>query len=187
MLSIPFSMHVFRFRFIDIHVFTWFQIYCRSFNFLFVTCHCMYLYAWTTSLDHVHMWLPEHANWLYHMYSSGCFLTTLNPHVQIPESGPWQSCCSWSEHAQRKRGLAVSCSDPLSSSLLLIGSRDSHLATREYLPVFYIVHLAFALLGDFIFLRYCIMLCDNCVLVLLLLECILPLCFRTLILACTDA
>jgi len=31
------------------------------------------------------------------------------------------------------------------------------------------------------------MLCDNCVLVLLLLECILPLCFRTLILTCTDA
>jgi len=31
------------------------------------------------------------------------------------------------------------------------------------------------------------MLCDNCVLVLLLLKGILPLCFRTLILICTDA
>jgi len=37
------------------------------------------------------------------------------------------------------------------------------------------------------FLIYCNLLCDNCVLVLLLLECMLPLCFRTLILTCTDA
>jgi len=57
MLSILFSMHVFRFRFIDIHVFTWFRICCRSFNFLYVTCHCVYLHAWTTSLDHVHVCL----------------------------------------------------------------------------------------------------------------------------------
>ena len=89
--------------------------------------------------------------------------------------------------AQRKRGLAVACPDLLSSSLPLIGSRDSHLATREYFPVIHIVHLAFVLLGDLIFLRYYIMLCDNYVLVSLLLERILPLCFRTLILACTDA
>jgi len=91
------------------------------------------------------------------------------------------------QSAQRKRGLAISYPDPLSFSLPLIGSRDSHLTTREYCPVFYIVHPAFALLGDFIFLKYCIILCDNCVLMLLLLECILSLCFRTLILACTDA
>ena len=167
-------------------VFTWFRIYCRSFNFLYVTCHCLYLYAWTTSLDHVHVWLPEHADWLYYMYSSGCF---------------WQSWIlmsrSWSldvvallyliRVAQRKRGLVVSCLDPLSFSLPLIGSRDSHLATREFFPVFHIVHPAFALLGNLIFLIYCIMLYDNCVLVLLLLEGILPLCFRTLILTCTDA
>jgi len=74
-----------------------FWIYCRSFNFLYVTCHCLYLYAWTTSLDHVHVWLPEHASWLYHIYSLGCFLTTLDPHVQILESGSWRPCCSWSE------------------------------------------------------------------------------------------
>ena len=40
MLSISFSMHVFRYRFNDTHVFTWFRIYYRSFNFLYVTCHC---------------------------------------------------------------------------------------------------------------------------------------------------
>ena len=69
----------------------------------------------------------------------------------------------------------------------MIGSRDSHLATLEYFPVFHIVHLSFVLLSDLIFLRYYIMPYDNCILVLLLLECILPLCFRTLILTCTDA
>ena len=90
------------------------------------------------------------------------------------------------QSAQRKRGLTVACPDPLSYCLPLIDSRDSHLATREYFFVFYIVHSAFALLGDLIFLGYYIMLCDNCVLVLLLLECILPLYFHTLILACTD-
>ena len=91
------------------------------------------------------------------------------------------------QSAQRKCGLAIACPDPPSSSLPLIGSRNSHLATREYFPVFYIVHLVFALLGDFTFMRYCILPCDNCILVLLLLEYILPLCFRTLILTCTDA
>ena len=56
-LSTLFSMHAFWFRLSDIHIFTWFWIYCRSFNFLYVTCHCLYLYAWTTSLDHVHVCL----------------------------------------------------------------------------------------------------------------------------------
>jgi len=50
-----------------------YMIYSRSFNFLYITCHCLYLHAWTTSLDHVHMWLPAmHATWLYYMYSRGC-------------------------------------------------------------------------------------------------------------------
>jgi len=83
--------------------------------------------------------------------------------------------------------IAVAYLDPPSSSLSLIGSRDSHLTTREYFPVFHIVYPAFVLLSDHIFLRYYIMPCDNCVLVLLLLDCILPLYFHTLILTCTDA
>jgi len=93
MLSIPFSMHVFRFRITDIHVFTWSRIYCHS--------HLCYLSfpvpAW---LDHV-TWsctrVPiMHAIWLYSLYSLG-LLTTLDSHVQILESGPWQPCCTWSE------------------------------------------------------------------------------------------
>ena len=91
------------------------------------------------------------------------------------------------QSAQRKHGLAVVCLNPLSSSFLLFGSRDSHLATRKYFFIFHIVHPPFALLGDLIFVIYCIMPCDNCALVLLLLECKLPLCLCTLILACTDA
>jgi len=82
-LSIPFFMHVFRFRFIDIHVFTRSQIYC---HFLYATCHCLYLYAWATSLDHVHVWLFEHANWLYHMYSR---VASDNPEFSYPDPGIW--------------------------------------------------------------------------------------------------
>jgi len=154
--------------------------------FIYVAGHCLYLYAWTTSLDHVHVWLPEHANWLHLTYSLGCFLTTLDLHVQIQELGLWWSFCSWSECA-----VKVRISDCLSGapflSAFLIGSRDSHLATHEYFQSFYIANHAFAPLGDLIFLEDCIMLSDNCVLVLLLLECILPMCFRTLISVCTDS
>ena len=69
---------------------------------IYVTGHCLYLCAWTTSLDHVHVWLPE-ANWFYLTYSLGYFLTTLNLHVQILESGLWWSYCSWSECAVEAR------------------------------------------------------------------------------------
>ena len=55
--------------------------------------------------------------------------------------------------AQRERGLAVAYLDPLPSRLFLIGSWDFHLATREYFPVFHIVHPAFVLLSDHIFFR----------------------------------
>ena len=44
MLSIPLSMHAFRFRLIDIQVFTSFRIYCHSlisFMLLVITCTCM--------------------------------------------------------------------------------------------------------------------------------------------------
>ena len=110
-----------------------------------------------------------------------------NPGSSCPDPEVWTVALLYLIRvAQQKRGLAVAYLDPPSSSLSLIGSRDSHLATREYFPVFHIVHPAFVLLSDHIFLRYYIMPCDNCVLVLLLLECISPLCFRTLILICTD-
>ena len=79
-LSTLFSMHAFRFRFIDLHVFTWFQIYSHFFNFLYVTCYCLYLYAWTTSLDHVHVCLictPLG----FIICTRGLHLTTLDSHV----------------------------------------------------------------------------------------------------------
>ena len=141
MLSTSFSIHIFWFRFIDIHVSTWFRIYCCSFNFLYVTCHCLFLDAWITSLDHVHVWLPKHANWFYHMYSLGYFLTILDLHVQILKFGPWWSCCSWSEcaadpsvtiTAQQKLGHLCSSSFQLFSWLAL----EASLAACEHLSSF---------------------------------------------------
>ena len=181
MLSIPLFMHVFRFRFTDIHAFTWSRIYC---HFSYITCHFLY-----------RMPGPHHLI----MYTCACYARHLalfyvlagvanNPGFSCPDPGVWTLALLYLIRvAQRERGLAVACPDPLPSRLFLIGSRDFHLATREYFPVFHIVHPAFVLLSDHIFFRYYIMPCDNCVLVLLLLDCVLPLCFRTLILACTDA
>ena len=125
-----------------------------------------------------------HATWLYHMYSQ---VASDNPGFSCPDSRVCTVALLYLIRvAQQKRGLAVAYPDT-PSSLSLIGSRDSHLATREYFPVFQIVYPAFVVRSDHIFLRYYIMPCDNYVLVLLLLECILPLCFHTLILTCTDA
>jgi len=134
------------------------------------------------------------------MYTCACYTRHLalsyvlagvanNPGSSCPDPRDWTvaALLYLISVAQRERGLTVAYLDPPSSSLSLIGSRDSHLATREYFPVFHIVHPAFVLLSDHIFLGYYIMPCDNCVLVLLLLDCLLPLYFRTLILACTDA
>ena len=114
-----YSRHRFLFMFSD-----WFQIYYCSFNFLYVTWHSLYLYAWTTSLNHVHMWLPEHANWLYHMYKPGCFLTTLDPYVQILEHGLRWPYYSWSEGAA-EAWISGCHRSPFLPAPLLIGSRDS--------------------------------------------------------------
>ena len=134
----------------------------------------------------VHVWLPAHANWLHLTYSLGYFLTTLDLHMQIQEPGPWWPCCSWSECV-----VEAWISDCLSEVPFLPTSWSAHeiliLLLVSIFQSFYIVYHTFALLGDLIFLGYYIMPCDNCVLVLLLLECILPLYFRTLILVCTDA
>jgi len=111
-----------------------------------------------------------------------------NPGFSYPDPWVWTVVLLYLIRvAQQEHGLAVAHRDSPFSSLSLIGSWDSHLSTREYFPVFYIVHPTFVLLSDHIFFRYYIIPCDNCVLVLLLLDCVLPLCFRTLILACTDA
>jgi len=120
-LSIPFFMHVFRFRFTDIHAFTWSQIYCL---FSYITS-----FSVPACLDHI-TWsctrVPVmHAIWLYNMYSLG-LLTTLDSHVQILESGPWWLGCSWSERAadppvvirvQQKLGHRCSPSSQLFSCL----------------------------------------------------------------------
>ena len=70
-----------------------YMIYCRSFNFLYVTCRYLYMHAWTTSLDHVHVCLVC-TPLGFIICTHGLHLTTLYSHVQILESGPWWLCCS---------------------------------------------------------------------------------------------
>ena len=130
-----------------------YMIYCRSFNFSYVICYYLYLHTWITSLDHVHVYLLS--------TPSGFIICTLrvasdNPEFLCPDPGVWivVALLYLIRVAQRERGLAVACPDPLSSSILMIGSRDFHLATREYFPVFHIVYPAFVFLSDLIFLRY---------------------------------
>jgi len=40
---------------------------------IYINSHYLRLCAGTTSLDHVHVWPHEHANWLYLTYSLGYF------------------------------------------------------------------------------------------------------------------
>jgi len=51
MLFILPSMHV------SVSDLSIYMIYCRSFNFPYIICQFLYLHTWTTSLDHVHIYL----------------------------------------------------------------------------------------------------------------------------------
>ena len=63
------------------------MIYCCSFNFPYLICYYLYLHTWTTSLDHVHVYLyARHLALLYVL--AGLRLTALDSHVQILETGP---------------------------------------------------------------------------------------------------
>ena len=64
------------------------HVYLLDFRFntdslisIYVTVHCLYLHACTTSLDHLHMCFPVHATWLHLTYALGYFLTTLDLHI----------------------------------------------------------------------------------------------------------
>ena len=106
-----------------------YMIYYCSFNFPYVICYYLYLHTWTTSLDHVHVYLL--CTQLASLYVlAGLRLTTLDSYVQILETGPWWPCCSCSEcaadpsvmiGAQQKLGLSPQLFLPVP---LLFGSRD---------------------------------------------------------------
>ena len=103
---------------------------CFSYSYLtYCLISCTYVLIFT-----IHFFctrVPDmHATWLYHMYSLGCFLTNLNAHIQIIESGPGWPRCNWSEcavdpsvtiGAQQKFGLSPQLFLPVP---LLIGSLD---------------------------------------------------------------
>ena len=173
----------------------WFLDYYTGFpNILFTDLYRHSMFMCTYALDtvlfrfidtHVLTWFQIYYRSFDFTYSLGYFLTTLNLHVQIQELRPcWPSVVDQS--AQRKCGLAVVCSEPLFSQPPWSAREILILLLVDIFQSFYIAYHAFALLGDLIFLKYYIMLCDYCVLVVLLLECILPLCSRNLILTCTD-
>ena len=86
--------------------------------------------------DPIHVWLPAHLT-----YSLGCFVTTLDLHVQIQEHGPWWPYCSWSECAVTTQISGCLSGAPFLPAPL-ISSRDSHLAICEYFLVFYITYHA---------------------------------------------
>jgi len=139
---------------------TWFWIYYWYLISIYVIGQCLYLHAWNTSLDHVHVWLPMHANWLHLTYSLGYFLTTLDLHVQIQEPGPWWAYCSWSECT-----VEAWISGCLSEASFLLAPFDwlakfSSCYSWVFFNLFNCIS-CFALLGNLIFLEYCIMPCDN--------------------------
>jgi len=176
------SRHHFIFMFSDSDL-SIYMIYCRSFNFLYVTCHCRYLHAWTTSLDHVHcdflstptgfiictceidFWQP----WILMSRSWSLDRGGLTVPDQSGATKTWISSCL----------SGPSFFQPPHDRLTRFSSYYSWVLSR----ISYCTSCFCASLWSYILE----ILYHNCVLVLLLLECILPLCFRTLILACTDA
>jgi len=112
-----------------------FRFTIDSLIFIYVTDQCQYLHARNTSLDHVHVWLPEHANWLHLTYLLGYFLTTLDLYVQIQKSGQRWPYCSWSECATEAWISGCLSGAPFLPAPL-IGSRDSHFVAREYFSIF---------------------------------------------------
>jgi len=181
----PLSMNVFLSRFIDIQ-----DLLDSGFTVVPLISFMLLVIAVPVCLNHITWSCTCVIAWACQLALSYVLAGLLsdNPGSSYPDPGVWivVALLFLIRVAQRKRGLAVACLDPLSFSpldrLMRFSSWYSWVLSRISYCTSY-----FALLGDLIFLIYCIMLYNNCVLVLLLLECTLPLCFRTLILACTDA
>jgi len=116
---------IFSYSYLSMHMYLLdFRFITNFLIFIYIVDHCLYIYAWTTSLDHVYVWLPEHTNWLYLTYSPGCFLTTLDLYVQIQEYGLCWPYCNWLEGAT-ETWISGCHRSPFLPVLLLIGSRDS--------------------------------------------------------------
>jgi len=124
------------FRFINTHVLTWFQILCWIMILILkFTSHYLYLFVWITSLNHVHVWLPEHAKLTLSYVLVGLLSDNLGPSCLDLRAWTVVTLLYWSEYAA-KAWISCCLSGPSFLPAPLIGSRDSHLATREFFPVF---------------------------------------------------
>ena len=141
----------------QIHRYTWFTVVpLISFMLLVIACTCMpephHLIMYTCA------WYARHLALSYVL--AGLHLTTLDPHVQILETGPWWPCCSWSECAadpsvtigvQQKLGSLPQLFLPVP---LLFGSRDP--SWYSWAPLSFCISLhilySFVFFGDIIFL-----------------------------------
>jgi len=135
-----------------------YMIYGRSFNFPYVTCYCLYLHAWTTSLDHVYVCLL--------CTPFGFIICTHrvafdNPIFSCLDSRVWTvvALLCWSEcvadpsvmiRVQQKLGHRRSSSSLFFSWLAL----EAPLAAREHPSafVYLFVYCTFVFSGDVIFL-----------------------------------
>ena len=133
-------MHVFRFRFTDTHVFTWSRFTVIFLILLVISCICM-------PRPH-HLIVYTCAYYARHLVLSYVLVKVANnPESSFSDPRDWTVAALLYviSVAQREHGLAVAHPDSPFSSLSLIGSLYSHVATREYFPDFivYILLLCF--------------------------------------------
>ena len=92
--------------------------------------HDLYLHAWTTSLDHVHVWSPEPTGFI--LRTRWVIFWQPWTFMSRSRSLDCDDLTVANQSAQWKRGLAVVCPEPL----FFQPPWDSHLSTHEYFSVF---------------------------------------------------
>jgi len=153
---------------------TWFQIY-----YWFSYFHlCYWLLPVPVCLNHITWSCTRVTAWAFQLALSYILVGLLsdNPGPSCLDPRVWTvnldsgDLALTDQSAQRKCGWAVVCPEPLFFQPPWSAREMLILFLVSIFQSFYIAYHAFALLDNLIFLGYCIMLCDNCVLVLLLLD-----------------
>ena len=136
-------------------------------SFMFI---CAYIH--NTPFLYTYAWYARHLALPYVL--PGLHLTTLDFHVQILEPRSWWPYCSWSERAadppvvvRAQQSLDVVVALRPSSSLVWLPRPSCYSwVSLSFCYVYLSVLCTFVSSGDVIFLKYCITLCDNYVLIL---------------------